>query len=253
MTTPSAVAGTPVGMPAGTHAAAPVLSIAIDSAEPVDLAAVPTLRFRARVHAEGYPAIRSLSLHTQLRIAAPARRYDASSQERLVELFGAPDQWGRNLRSLLWTQVTSQVPEFDGDTVVDIHVPCTYDFEVVATKYLHALADGDVPLEFLFSGTVFYHSGGADPGGALRAARIPWSTEAAYRMPVRVWKDLMARYFPGTAWLRLDHAVFDRLYGFRARHALPNWERAIEALLDAADRPEGAAHNELGAAQKLGA
>lgn len=228
MTTPSTVAGTP--------AAVPVLSIAIDSAEPVDLAAVPTLGFRARIHAAGYPAVRSLALHTQIRIAATTRHYDAPSQARLVELFGAPDQWSRSLRSLLWTQVTSQVTEFDGDTVADIHVPCTYDFDVVATKYLYALDDGDIPLEFLFSGTVFYSA-----EGALRAARIPWSTEAAYRMPVRVWKDLMARYFPGTAWLRLDHSVFDRLYGYRAGRALPSWESAIEALLEAADRPAGGA------------
>jgi hypothetical protein len=225
---------TPSPAVAGTPAAVPVLRIAIESAAPVDLAAVPTLRFRARIHAEGCTAIRSLALHTQIRIAATARSYDASSQDRLVELFGAPEHWGRNLRSLLWTQVTSQVPEFDGDTVADIPVGCTYDFDVVATKYLHALDDGDIPLEFLFSGTVFY-----SVDGALRVARIPWDTEAAYRMPARVWKDLMARYFPGCAWVRLDHAVFDRLYGFRARNALPSWEGTIEALLSAAERSAG--------------
>jgi hypothetical protein len=244
VTTPGTVTGTPVtGTPVtGTPAAVPVVSIAIESAEPVDLAAVPTLRFGARIRAAGHPAIRSLALHTQVRIAATVRRYDAGSQARLVELFGAPDEWSRNLRSLLWTQVTRQVPEFHGETVADIDVPCTYDFDVVATKYLHALDDGDIPLEFLFSGTVFY-----SVDGALRAARIPWSTESAYRMPVRVWKDLMARYFPGTAWLRLEHGAFDRLYGYRARHALPSWESAIDALLDAAERPAGDAYRVQGA------
>jgi hypothetical protein len=32
-------------------------------------------------------------------------------------------------------------------------VTCTYDLEVVAAKYFYALEDGEVPLEFLFSGT----------------------------------------------------------------------------------------------------
>jgi hypothetical protein len=218
-------------LPTGAHAA-PVLTIAVDAAEPVDLAAVPTLRFQARIRADEGRRVRSLTLHTQIRIAAAQRSYDRPSQDRLVELFGTPDQWGRTLRSLLWTQSTVQVPEFEGDTVADIPVACTYDFDVVASKYLHAVGDGEVPLEFLFSGTVFYTA-----GGVLQAARLPWDTEAAYRMPVRVWTDLMARYFAGTAWLRLDRATFDRLYGFKARNTLPSWESAIEALLRAAQRP----------------
>ncbi|GAA5195551.1 DUF6084 family protein [Rugosimonospora acidiphila] len=214
--------------------AAPALRIAIASAAPVDLAAVPTLRFEAHIHAEGGHPVRSVALHTQLRIAAAQRPYAPADQQRLVEIFGTPDQWGRTVGSLLWTQTTTQVPEFDGDTVADILVGCTYDFDVVASKYLHALQDGEVPLEFLFSGTVFYST---DDG--LRAARIPWDTEASYRMPVRVWRDLMGRYFPDSTWLRLDRTVFDRLYGFRARNALPSWESAIDALLRAAERPMG--------------
>jgi hypothetical protein len=219
--------------PAGTEAV-PALTITVDAAQPVDFAVVPTLGFRTRISAAGGQAVRSLALHVQIRICADRRGYDGPSQERLVELFGTPDQWGRNLRSLLWTQATVQVPEFHGDTVADIPVGCTYDFDVVATKYLHALADGEVPLEFLFSGTIFYSD-----GDALRAARIPWDTEAAYRMPVRVWTDLMARYFPGDAWLRLDRTTFDRLYGFRVRNTLPSWESAIDALLRTAERPAG--------------
>jgi hypothetical protein len=222
-------------LPAGAYTA-PALTIAIDAAEPVDLAAVPTLRFRAAIRAADGRLVRSIALHAQIRIAAHRRSYDRSSRDRLVELFGTPDQWGRSLRSLLWTQATVTVPEFDGETVADIPVTCTYDFDVVATKYLHALAeaDGEVPLEFLFSGTVFYVA-----GGALQAARIPWNTEAAYRMPVRVWTDLMARYFPGSAWLRLDLATFDRLHDFKARNTLPSWESAIDALLRAAQRHPG--------------
>ena len=47
------------------------------------------------------------------------------------------------------------VPGFTGTTQVAPAPECTYDFEVAAAKYLHALRDGTIPLQFLFSGTVF--------------------------------------------------------------------------------------------------
>jgi hypothetical protein len=36
----------------------------------------------------------------------------------------------------------------------DLPVGCTYDMEVAASKFLHAIRDGVVPLQFLFSGTL---------------------------------------------------------------------------------------------------
>jgi len=123
---------------------------------------------------------------------------------------------------------------FDGAIEVDVAVPCTYDFEVATAKYFHALDDGDIPLDFLFSGTVFYSA-----AGRLQAVRIPWDTESHLRMPVRIWHGLMGRYFPHSAWLRLDRDTFDRLYGFKARNTYPTWEGAIEALLRAAEQGVG--------------
>ena len=69
-------------------------------------------------------------------------------------------------------------PGFTGQHRVELPVPCTYDFEVAAAKYLHALDDGEIPLLFLFSGTVFAKGdggpardpGAVGPGGALAAA-----------------------------------------------------------------------------------
>jgi hypothetical protein len=214
--------------------APPALAITVEGVEPVDYAAVPTLQFRTRIRAATATAIRSVALHAQIRIAATERSYDAQSQDGLVELFGAPEQWGRNLHSLLWTHAAVHVPEFDEEVIVDIPVGCSYDFDVVATKYFHALDDGDIPLDFLFSGTVFYSA-----AGRLQAVRIPWDTESHLRMPVRVWHDLMGRYFPHSAWLRLDRDTFDRLYGFKARNTYPTWEGAIEALLRAAEQGVG--------------
>ena len=47
------------------------------------------------------------------------------------------------------------VPGFSGATQVNLPLECTYDFEVGSAKYLHALREGTISLQFLFSGTIF--------------------------------------------------------------------------------------------------
>ena len=204
----------------------PKLRFAVESAEAVRHAAAPTIAFGLAIESDR--DVRSLMLQVQLRIAAPDRPYDAATQERLRDLFGPPADWGRTLRSLLWTHATLLVPAFSGSTTVDLEVPCTYDFEVAAAKYLHAVADGGVPLEFLFSGTLFY----AAENGGLQTARISWESEAPFRMPVSVWKDAVERAFPGTAWLRVHRDLFDRLAAYRSRRTLPTWDAVVEELLE---------------------
>ena len=56
---------------------------------------------------------------------------------------------------MLWTHASAVVPSFTGSTAVELQVPCSFDFNVAATKYFHGLADGDIPLCLMFSGTVF--------------------------------------------------------------------------------------------------
>jgi hypothetical protein len=210
----------------------PDLDFRVEGAEVLEYAAAPSLLFKLRVENLEEEAIRSVALNTQVRIAAAQRHYDTVEQERLLEVFGEPHRWGNTLRSLLWTHTTLQVPRFSGSTVVDMPIPCTYDLEVVAAKYFYALEDGEVPLEFLFSGTVYY----AEEGGRLQIARISWEKEAEFRLPVRLWKEMMERYFPNTAWLRLHRDAFDRLYDYKVRMGLPTWEAAVEALLRASEQ-----------------
>jgi hypothetical protein len=209
-------------------ASAAALSFAVEGADRVEHAAVPTLRFALRVGAPAGQAIRSVLLDTQIQIAARRRRYDAAAEEKLFELFGAPAGWGGTLRTLPWTRVTTVVPPFSGSTLVDLAVPCSYDLHVAASRYFDALEGGGVPLEFLFSGTVF----AAGPGGMLQATRISWESDAEYHLPVRVWKEAMDVYFGGTAWLRVRKDVFDRLAAYKARRALATWEDALDALLE---------------------
>lgn len=210
----------------------PDLDFRVEGVEVQEFAAVPSLLFRLRIESLGEEPIRSVALNTQVRISAMQRHYDAAEQDRLLELFGEPHRWGETLRSLLWTHTTLHVPPFSGSVVVDMPVACTYDLEVAGAKYFHALEDGEVPLEFLFSGTVFYEA----EGGRLQVDRISWDKEARFRMPVRVWKEMMEHYFPNSAWLRLHRDAFDRLYEYKARRGFPTWEAAVESLLQASEQ-----------------
>ena len=205
----------------------PDLSFEVVDAEVLPFAAVPSLLFKLRVENLEDEPIRSVALNTQIRISATQRHYEAGEQERLLELFGEPSRWKDTLRSLLWTHTVLQVPPFSGSTVVDMPVPCTYDLEVVAAKYFYALQDGEVPLEFLFSGTVFYTE-----EGWLQTARISWEKEAEFRLPVRLWKEMMEHYFPNCSWIRLRRDAFDLLYDYKVRRGFPTWEAAVEALVN---------------------
>jgi hypothetical protein len=211
--------------------AAPDLAFAVKDAGPLTPAAVPTLRFGLRIEARGGELVRSIMLQTQIQIAARRRRHQPGEEERLFDLFGQPAQWGTTLRTLPWLRHTQVVPQFAGAVTVDLEIPCTYDFDVAAARYLQALDGGEIPLELLFSGTVFYST----EAGLLQAAQIPSSCEADYRLPVAVWRETMERHFPGAVWLRLDRKTFERLHAYRSRNALPSWEQAVDGLLG----PEG--------------
>lgn len=213
----------------------PDLDFSVEGAEVQEFAAVPSLVFKLRIENLGGEPIRSVALNTQVRIAATQRHYSAGEQDLLLELFGEPHRWGETLRSLLWTHTVLQVPRFSGSTVVDMPITCTYDLEVAATKYFHALQDGEVPLEFLFSGSVFY----AGEGGGLQVDRISWENEAEFRMPVRLWREMMDHYFPNNAWIRLHKDAFDELYDYKIRKGFPTWEAAVESLLRASEQEVG--------------
>ncbi|HEY0582407.1 MAG TPA: DUF6084 family protein [Chloroflexota bacterium] len=213
----------------------PDLDFSVRSAEALAFSAVPTLALKLHIVNRQPQPVRSISLTTQIRIAANRRTYADPEQERLRDIFGEPARWGQTLRSLLWTVSTIQVPGFSGETDVDLPVQCTYDFEVASAKYFHALDESglDVPLELLFSGQVFFSA-----QAGLQVEQISWDKEAHFGMPVRVWKEVMRLYFPNSAWLRLRQDTFDRLYRYRAQHALPTWDATLEQLLQATEQQE---------------
>ena len=147
------------------------------------------------------------------------------------DLFGEPERWGQTLKTLLWTHTSTIVPAFSDTTLVNLPVPCTFDFNVAATKYFAGLEEGEVPLCVQFSGTVFY----THNDGPLQVMPIPWDKEVHFRMPVKVWRDLMDTYYPGTAWLCLEREAFERLYRYKVERGIPTWEQALESLFRAAE------------------
>ena len=206
----------------------PDLNFEVVGAEVPPYAAVPMLIFKLHiVNTVEAQLIQSIVLRCQLQINVTRRRYSSEAQAKLLELFGEPQRWGQTLRPLLWTHVSTSVPQFSENTTVDLAVPCTYDFEVIATKYFNALEDGYIPLTFLFSGTIFYEG----DQNNLQVGQISWSKEATFLLPVALWQEMIQRYYPNSAWIRLRKDVFDQLYQYKATHALPTWEEVVDHLL----------------------
>ena len=210
----------------------------IEGAEPQLYAAAPSLMFKLRISEApsfgGDPTpIHSVVLRCQIRIEPARRSYTVTEKTRLKDLFGTPERWGQTLRPMLWTHVSLVVPPFEESCEVGLLVPCSYDFNLAATKYFAAVDGGDLPLCFLFSGTIFHRG---DDGG-LQVAQISWERECDFRLSAATWQGMMDHYHPNVAWMELRKDVFDRLNRYRVDQGLPSWERTMERLLAAAEEP----------------
>ena len=192
----------------------------------------PSLGFRVRIsNAPADEKIEAVLLNVQIQLQPAQRKYNEREQEKLVELFGAPENWGQTLRNRLWTNSSVTVNGFSGETETVLPVACTYDLNVAATKYFYALDGDDVSLLFLFSGSVFYRT--AD--GRLQVSRISWNKECSCRMAAQAWHAVMERHYPNTAWVTVHRDVFERLCEYKRRAAIPTWEEALLRLLQTAE------------------
>jgi hypothetical protein len=209
----------------------PEFTFACTGARPDLAAAAPTISLQLHITETTGVTVHALALRTQIRIEPLRRRYDDTEAEAMSDLFGERSRWGSTLKPLQLGFVNQMVPTFTGDTDVEVALPCSYDFDVAANKYLYALNDGEVPLLLLFSGTVF-----TAEGNGFSVSLVPWDREAKYRLPVAVWTQTMQLHFPGTAWLRLGESSFDALHRYRSSQQLTSWDDAIDRLLKAADQ-----------------
>ncbi len=191
-------------------------------------AAAPQLTARLRIEDTSGQTVHAVALRCQVRIEPQRRAYDGDEERGLRSIFGERSRWADTLWPFLWMQCHTTVQGFTGVTEVDLALPCTYDFDVTASRYLHSLVDGTAPITLLFSGTVFTKG---DSGFAVQ--QVPWDCEARYQLPVSVWRQMMDLYFPGTGWIRLDRDVLQKLSDYRTTHGLTTWEETLERLLSA--------------------
>ena len=189
-------------------------------------AAAPQLTARLRIEEGTGEAIHAMALRCQVRIEPQRRAYSADEESGLLDMFGTRERWFDTLKPFMWMQCNTMVQGFTGVTEVDLAMPCTYDFEVTWSKYLHALREETIPVVFLFSGTVFTR--GASGFGV---EQIPWDCEARYAIPVAVWREMIDHYFPNTGWLRLSRDTMESLAHYRSVRGLTTYEAAVEALL----------------------
>ncbi|OBF57555.1 hypothetical protein A5787_24840 [Mycobacterium sp. 852002-50816_SCH5313054-b] len=192
----------------------------------------PVLTARVSVAASGDDPVHAIALRCQVRIEPLRRTYSEAEAAGLLDLFGPRERWAATQRTFLWQHATAMVPGFAGNATVALPLDCTYDFEVAAAKYLHALRDGALPLQFLFSGTIFVKS---ERGFSVQ--QVSWDCEYRYDMPVAVWRDLIAQHYPNTGWVRLSHETIAALASFKSARGMLDLDHAVTSLLGT-DREE---------------
>ncbi|MFI2280055.1 DUF6084 family protein [Nocardia beijingensis] len=201
-------------------------TFAVLEIKPEPYAVAPILSARVGIAALAEEPVHAIALRAQVRIEPFRRGYSDEEAAGLVDLFGPRERWHETQRSFLWMHCATMVPSFTGGAQVDLPMPCTYDFEVTGSKYLHALREGVVPLLFLFSGTVFIRG---TTGFAIQ--QIPWDREDKFEMPVSVWQGLIDAYYPNSGWVRLHNDTLRALAGYKSSHGLPGFDDAVTRLL----------------------
>src|SRR5581483_10937146 len=124
----------------------PDLQFAVENAEALRFAASPHIVFKLKVSNTGPSRIHTIILKCQAQLDVVRRTYSKNEQQRLGDLFGDPGRWGETLRSMLWSNVNITLPSFEQTIAADLPVPCTFDFNVAATKYFYGIESGDVPV-----------------------------------------------------------------------------------------------------------
>ena len=204
------------------------LDFEVLGARPVKYAAAPMLTLDLQITETGGREVYMVALTVQLMIEPARRSYDDATRERLVELFGAPERWAVTTRSLVWSKLDVLVPAFTGMTTVTVPIACHYDLELAAAKYLHSLPAGEAPLALHFNGMIYY------PGedGGLQMVLIPWSKSIDFRMPVSVWQETIAHYYPGTSWIAVRSQTFEALQKEKLERGLVTLDACVSALLN---------------------
>ena len=205
----------------------PVPEFRVVAVDHVRRAASPTLRFEVEASDLTGRRIYTIALTAMVEIEPSKRRYEASERDALVELFGEPARWASTTSSLRWGKAEALVPGFEGSIRFGLELPCTYDHEVAATKYLSGLEGGKAPLRVHFNGTVLY-----EDGGRMQMTQIPWDCSTRCSLPLSAWREMIGAHYPFRRWIAIDEPTLDRLARVKAARALPTYDATVADLLD---------------------
>ncbi len=201
-------------------------------------AAQPTLRFELSAFEPTDRPIYAISLTAQINFDPARREYDAETRKDLYELFGAPERWPSTTRSFLWTHASTIVHSFTGAITFGMEVPCTADLELVASRYVSALPDGEVPLTFHFTGRVMYEG----PNRQVQVLHLPWHTSAQFRMPVSVWRNMIKHHHGESGFVNLHNDTLAAMKNYKRVRGLHSFDAVVLDMLERApaEDPEGA-------------
>ena len=206
----------------------PEMTFEILGAAHEPFAAQPTLRFELSATEPTGRPIYAISLTAQINLEPARREYDAETREDLHELFGIPERWPATTRAFLWCHANTIVHSFSGAITFGLEVPCTADLEAVASRYISALPDGDVPLAMHFTGRVMYQG----PQRQVQIVHLPWSTTASYRMPVSIWKNMIAHHHGNSGFAILHDDTMEGLKRYKRERGLHSFDACIVDLLE---------------------
>lgn len=209
----------------------PELSFDVLDAHPDVYGTDPTILFNLRITETSGDPIHTMMVRVQIQIDAQLRKYDPEERANLVELFGEPERWGETLRPFNWTHAATMLNGFRGAMETELAVPVTYDFDIAAAKYLHGLRDGNIPLSFLFSGTVI-----ARGATGYAVTQIPWHKECTFPLPVATWRRTVDLYWPGGGWMRVRRDTLDALQTYKVEQGFNDWDAVLESLIERAKR-----------------
>ncbi|HEX5145322.1 MAG TPA: DUF6084 family protein [Mycobacterium sp.] len=206
----------------------PTTTFSVVDIAPEPYAITPVLIARIAVTDTGVEPVHAIALRCQIRVEPLRRGYTDEEAVGLADLFGPRERWATTQHTFLWQHAAAMVPGFSGSAEFALPLPCTYDIEVTGAKYLHALRDGAVQLQFLFSGTIFRRG---NTGFAVQ--QVSWDCEARYDLPVSVWRDLIAAHYPDSGFVRLHHDTVRALADYKSALGLLDVDDAVRHLLRA--------------------
>lgn len=202
------------------------INFTVTNIKPQRYSLTPQLVATVNIATDSITLISAIALRCQIRIEPLRRHYTEHEEVGLTDLFGPRSQWVTTQKTFVWQHLNAMVPSFTGTTEVNLVLECTYDLEVAATKYFHALEDDAIPLIFLFSGTLF-----TSGKHGLNVEQVSWDCEDRYDMPVSQWQDLMTMHFPHSGWVRLPHNTITALANYKSAHGMLDFNEAITTLL----------------------